>query len=116
MNLQGIHQLKEQFERGTLTPTELVKQIGRKLENEDPAIWIHRISHESLLERARDLEKSSPKELPLYGIPFAVKDNIDVAGWLGEPLQRIGALYRLGINDYRGERSPQLVIDSFWAL
>ena len=80
MNLLGIHQLKEQFERGTLTPTELVNQIGRKLENEDPAIWIHRISHESLLDRARDLEKSSSKGLPLYGIPFAVKDNIDVAG------------------------------------
>ncbi|MEK9919837.1 MAG: single-stranded-DNA-specific exonuclease RecJ [Luminiphilus sp.] len=46
----------------------------------------------------------------------AIAFNIDVDTWLKNPLRELGALYRLGINDYRGERSPQLVIDSFWAL
>jgi single-stranded-DNA-specific exonuclease len=46
----------------------------------------------------------------------AIAFNIDVAGWQEAPLQSLGALYRLGINEYRGNRSPQLVIDSFWAL
>lgn len=44
------------------------------------------------------------------GIAF----NIDVNGWLARPLKRIHALYRLDINEYRGERNPQLVIQSFW--
>ena len=46
----------------------------------------------------------------------AIAFNIDVDIWLKNPLRELGALYRLGINEYRGERSPQLVIDSFWAL
>ncbi len=46
----------------------------------------------------------------------AIAFNIDVDTWLKNPLRELGALYRLGINDYRGERSPQLVIDTFWAL
>jgi single-stranded-DNA-specific exonuclease len=44
------------------------------------------------------------------GIAF----NIDVNGWQARPLKRIHALYRLDINEYRGERNPQLVIQSFW--
>jgi single-stranded-DNA-specific exonuclease len=44
------------------------------------------------------------------GIAF----NIDVKGWQARPLKRIHALYRLDINEYRGERNPQLVIQSFW--
>ena len=44
------------------------------------------------------------------GIAF----NIDVNGWQARPLKRIHTLYRLDINEYRGERNPQLVIQSFW--
>jgi single-stranded-DNA-specific exonuclease len=44
------------------------------------------------------------------GIAF----NIDFNGWQARPLKRIHALYRLDINEYRGERNPQLVIQSFW--
>jgi allophanate hydrolase len=41
-------------------------------------IWISRVPREALLERAHQFERSA--SLPFLGIPFAVKDNIDVAG------------------------------------
>lgn len=46
----------------------------------DPAIWIHREPAEALLARARALADTPAQDLPLLGVPFAVKDNIDVAG------------------------------------
>ncbi len=80
MKALSVQSLREQYKQATLTPTELVEGLWSKLEKEDSAIWIHRIARESLLQRASDLENSSPQDLPLFGIPFAVKDNIDVAG------------------------------------
>ena len=44
----------------------------------------------------------------------AIAFNVDVDEWLNQPLERIRALYRLDINEFRGDRNAQLVIDSFW--
>jgi allophanate hydrolase len=46
----------------------------------DPAIWILRRPDEDILAGARALEAEGPRGRPLWGVPFAVKDNIDVAG------------------------------------
>ena len=47
----------------------------------DDKVWIHRPTRDALLTRARELDSGGNRDLPLFGIPFAVKDNIDVAGW-----------------------------------
>jgi allophanate hydrolase len=46
----------------------------------DPALWIHRLPDEAILHAAATLEAEGPRGRPLWGVPFAVKDNIDVAG------------------------------------
>jgi allophanate hydrolase len=46
----------------------------------DPAIFIHLPDDDELLELARKVEEL-PSDLPLWGVPFVVKDNIDVGGW-----------------------------------
>ena len=64
--------------------TDLV--LTRIAEWNDPALWITRTSEADLKQRAGELDGAAAADpdliarLPLFGIPFAVKDNIDVAG------------------------------------
>jgi allophanate hydrolase len=62
-----------------LRPTEIVEEVYRKIAPGPE--WILIVPKEQALRRAAALE-SSPEsmKLPLCGVPFAVKDNIDVAG------------------------------------
>jgi allophanate hydrolase len=52
----------------------------REVEAIDPAIWISRFADDDIFARARELDRRGPAGLPLFGLPFAVKDNIDVLG------------------------------------
>lgn len=47
-----------------------------------PQIWISRVAPDALIEAARavDARVAAGEALPLAGVPFAVKDNIDVRG------------------------------------
>jgi allophanate hydrolase len=54
--------------------------LERIAERGDDAVWISRVPPGELRERARALEQLDPAALPLFGVPFAVKDNIDAAG------------------------------------
>ena len=71
------------YAQGRLTPGAVVRDIHAALPQlSGNPIWIHLLPQEDVAKQARDLEarRSAGASLPLYGIPFAVKDNIDVAG------------------------------------
>jgi allophanate hydrolase len=73
--------LRAAYARGDFTPTVLVEEIWRRCEaHGDPALWIHRLSLDELKAHARRVEARGPAAQPLYGVPFAIKDNIDLAG------------------------------------
>jgi len=74
-----IRPLIDAYASGDSTPTEVVRAILAHLDTHE-GIWISRFSDSQILARAAELAKTGPAGRPLYGIPFAVKDNIDVAG------------------------------------
>ncbi len=76
-------QLRQAYSSGEQTPSDVVHLVCERIaaRGED-GVWIHVEPEDKLLARAQELETRSADapELPLYGVPFAVKDNIDVAG------------------------------------
>ena len=76
----NISELKQRYAAGN-RPSDVIREIWEKIIAwDDPAIFIHLPDKAVLLEIAAAVE-SLPRDLPLWGIPFVVKDNIDVAGW-----------------------------------
>lgn len=64
-----------------VTPTEAMRAaIAADHDYGDPALWITRVPDRALLERADELEREGPRGRALWGVPVAIKDNIDVAG------------------------------------
>jgi allophanate hydrolase len=76
-----IATLQRLYRSGTWTPLDTVEAlIARLAEPDAHHIWIERLSAEALRAHARALAGRNPDDLPLYGVPFAIKDNIDLAG------------------------------------
>ncbi|MFZ0694996.1 MAG: amidase family protein, partial [Alphaproteobacteria bacterium] len=59
-----------------------VEALRRIVSYKDPAVWTARVPESEVMARARALTAVplDAEKLPLYGIPFAVKDKIDCAG------------------------------------
>ncbi len=72
--------LHEQYLTGRLHPMEVMDDIISRIGDDPHHVWIHRLSVEAIQNYVRALEGKDPADLPLYGIPFAIKDNIDLAG------------------------------------
>jgi allophanate hydrolase len=82
-----IERLRTAFLSGVLSADELIDRVLTRIAKwDDPALWITRTCDAALKHRAAELDAAAAadpdliKRLPLFGIPFAVKDNIDVAG------------------------------------
>ncbi len=74
-----ISSLRSAYERG-VNPSSIIEQVYNRIEEvADPGIFIHLFSKEEVLLAAQALGTYDPGK-PLWGVPFAVKDNIDVAG------------------------------------
>ncbi|MEL6248579.1 MAG: allophanate hydrolase [Cyanobacteria bacterium J06648_16] len=77
-----ISALQRSYEQGALNPLQVAEAIGADLtQRGDDGIWIYRLPEQALIERAKAL-MAMPVEVRshLWGIPFSVKDCIDVAG------------------------------------
>ncbi|MDI9348746.1 MAG: allophanate hydrolase [Candidatus Symbiobacter sp.] len=81
-----IAHLSHAYANKKITPTQMVRMIYERIRAQgQDQVWISMVSEQDALARAAGLEKSPPTpqnidKNRLWGIPFAVKDNIDVSG------------------------------------
>ncbi|MCG8037305.1 MAG: allophanate hydrolase [Candidatus Thiodiazotropha taylori] len=74
-----ISALRSAYLGGRLTPEQVMQTIrNRALEYEDYNIWIHLLSEAEQAHYLDRLQQLDLARFPLWGIPFAIKDNIDL--------------------------------------
>ncbi len=80
----AVGELLRLYRSGETRPVELLDRVCERIERyESPGpsgIWITRLVRERIRAWAAGVQERDPHSLPLYGIPFAIKDNIDLAG------------------------------------
>ncbi|QQZ43453.1 allophanate hydrolase [Pseudomonas sp. SK3(2021)] len=81
VNLQ-LDALRAAYREGRTTPRELLPALRDKAAalNPDYHLFIHLLGMEELEPYLAALDGREIDSLPLYGVPFAIKDNIDLAG------------------------------------
>ncbi|MEB0075614.1 allophanate hydrolase [Pseudomonas sp. CCI3.2] len=77
-----LDNVRAAYQTATLTPRQLVLALREKAAALNPTyhLFIHLLSIAELEPYLTALEGRDLKDLPLYGVPFAIKDNIDLAG------------------------------------
>ena len=76
-----IDALRTLYGSGGSEPSDVIAEVYNRIARETQPVWISLVPRETALKRARELENDpAASTLPLYGIPFAIKDNIDFAG------------------------------------
>jgi len=64
-----------------LEPAAVLTEVGRRLTGiNDPGIFLHLFGDRALADQVAALGTFDPVARPLWGIPFAIKDNIDALG------------------------------------
>lgn len=77
----GSRSLHDRYAAGLSTPVDVVDEVyARIAARGKDHVWISLVPQDVARAAAAALDPADLTRLPLYGLPFAVKDNIDVAG------------------------------------
>jgi len=78
-----LSSLRRLYEESAGSPIDVVEDVLARIEaHRGDNVWIELVPPEELRAAARALvaRRARGEAMPLYGVPFGVKDNIDVAG------------------------------------
>jgi allophanate hydrolase len=76
-----IAELRDSYRAGRETPDAVITRLLEDFGAPDSHhVWITRLEPARVMAYVKALGGASPESLPLYGIPFVIKDNIDLAG------------------------------------
>jgi allophanate hydrolase len=75
----SISDLLAKYRAGLTTPA-LVMESLLEQQGDPHHVWITRLSRTEVMAYVDALDPAALDTLPLYGIPFVIKDNIDLAG------------------------------------
>src|SRR5579871_6056829 len=80
-NIETVAEITQACRSGAATPAGIVaRTYARIAARNDPAVFISLRDEKDALAEALALAANGDRDLPLYGIPVAIKDNIDVRG------------------------------------
>ena len=82
-NYQSLdfYSLRDLYKSRKSNPTEVIKRILERIsEVDDSGIWISKVPESDVLHATNCLADQDPDSMALYGLPFAIKDNIDFSG------------------------------------
>ncbi len=75
-----IRDLISAYQSNRKTPAEVIRETYARIRDKgERPVWIHLVPEEEAIERAM-LLGSYRDNLPLFGVPFAIKDNLDLVG------------------------------------
>jgi allophanate hydrolase len=76
---ETVAEILNAYRTGAAAPADIVaRSYARIRAHDDPAIFITLRDEKDVASEAHALMRNGDRSLPLYGIPVAVKDNIDV--------------------------------------
>ncbi len=78
----NIESLRQAFKDQQLTPEPFIKECLKTIRDDTQTsnAWIYILSDEEIEEYLTALKDKNVDDCPLWGIPFAIKDNIDLMG------------------------------------
>lgn len=80
MESPTIAGLRAAYAAGKAQPRAVVGRLAKRAASDRHGVWIHLLGQEALDAHLARIEELGAQRASLWGVPFAVKDNIDLAG------------------------------------